>query len=156
MIEIPISVITPDGSVEPSRGGRASPADRCNDAIENCQLKDELGIDDKVRRAFTMLGISSWVRSILGLNPVAHLPTAVTYLIAKNGNQFKTFKWVVVWWNHIAGWVCTAAYIGIYWLLFQDAGYWWIAVDVIVIDTMGWFVYYAYRKDAIRYAHYLE
>ena len=61
-----------------------------------------------------------------------------------------------MWWNHIAGWVCTAAYIGIYWLLFQDAGFWWMAVDVIVIDAMGWFVYYAYRRDAIRYAHYLE
>ena len=48
------------------------------------------------------------------------------------------------------------AYVGIYWALFRTVGYWWIALDVIVVDAMGWFVYYVYRRDAIRYAHYLE
>ena len=45
-----------------------------------------------------MLGISTWVRAILGLNPVGNLPTAITFLMASNGKHFKTFKWVVVWW----------------------------------------------------------
>ena len=85
MIEIPLHVVGSDASYDPSQGGRAAPADRCNDAIENCDLKDQLGIDEKTRRAFSMLGISTWVRAILGLNPVGNLPTAITFLMASNG-----------------------------------------------------------------------
>ena len=56
-----------------------------------------------------MIGVQAWMRAIFGLNPIAFLPEAISWVMARDGSVggAKIFMWTTKWWAHIWGWIGT-------------------------------------------------
>ena len=166
IIEVPIQVVNTNPSGGGSTGGGSSGGGRrpredpneyvCDPNVDNCDLKEQLMIGWKEERAFALLGISAWLRTIMGLNPVGHLPSAIFYLGAKKGNvpSLKKFMWTTKYWTHIFGWATSLAYCFIY---YEMLGSWIVVIGLLmfIADIVGWSMYYLYRHRGYRYANYL-
>ena len=116
IIQVPIYVLsgsnTNGGSGGSNTGGNGRTKPRyeqrdqtyyCDDTKENCALKEQLGIGWREERAFKIVGIQAWIRSILGINPIGHLPLSIAYVGANQDDAkpewIKFYMWSLKWWT---------------------------------------------------------
>ena len=162
LIEIPINVltndqrgtITNDGSgTDTTNSGTATWV--CNEG-EDCSLREEMGITVRHYKAYRMLGVMSWVRSTLGLNPVGHLPLALGFLGTnrESATWANVFLWSNKYYTQIAGWIMTFIFFILYFV--TSFRTWYLLFWVLSIDGIGWMVYYFYRIPAYQYAYYVK
>ena len=162
LIEIPISVLTNDqrGSStgttgqDSTRDGTATWY--CDASVEDCTLREELGITVRHYKAFRMLGVMSWVRSTVGLNPMGHLPLALGFTggLKDSPKWANVFMWANKYYTQIVGWLMSLMFFLLY--FWTDFPSWYVLFWVMAIDGIGWMVYYFYRIPAYQYAYFIK